>query len=190
MPKLRYPRKMEPLSRNQKAPISFLKKDFIEYVDVKIRDLVQDFVKAGYLPISSCEGHSLFLPRYVVLAFTSIDTRNDFIKKIEKFKDQILFQEIETCTYEVINGVRYEYGTIANEIKGLNFIFAKQESFYCFLRITIGRGVSSDKEGEENIYKKIRFSFLLHKTAIYNFLFRESIMHRLSLLLKSSKTQP
>ena len=185
--KVSYPNDMELLSRLQKSPVSFSNENFANYIDPKIRNLVLDFINAGYLPISSCEGHGLFEPRYIVLAFTDLTARGDFIKTIESLQGQIQWQEFETCTYEVINGIRYEYGSIANEIKGLNYIFSRKECFYCFLKIIIGREVSSDKEGEETFPKKIRFSWLLHKAALYNFIFRERITYNLKQLIKNIK---
>lgn len=66
--------------------VSPYSKVFLENIEDRIQDLVLSLVKKGYLPISSCQGHSLDDERHVQLCFKSD-------KEIERFKNEILKAE-------------------------------------------------------------------------------------------------
>lgn len=175
---------MSQRSRTQVQSISYRTENFEDYIDEKVRSLVLSLIAAGQLPISSCEGHSYAEPRFLIIAFTSKLGRQDFIHKIQKLQGKIQWVEYETNSYEVIDGIRHDHVSVDVEIKGLNHLFSKRETFYCFLKIFIGQKVSPELEYAKEFRKKLVFSLLYNKARLYNFMFREHTTRQLEKLFK------
>jgi hypothetical protein len=175
---------MSQRSRTQVQSVSYRIDNFEDYIDEKIRSLVLTLVAAGQLPISSCEGHSYVEPRFLIIAFTSKSLRQSFIDKIQIYQGQIQWIEYETNSYEIVDGLRYDYGTVQDEIRGLNHLFGKRETSYCFLRILIGRKVSPEFEYSKVLSEKIIFNWRYYSAGTYNFFFRERITRKLEKLFK------
>lgn len=175
---------MSQKSRTQMHPLPYQKNDFAEYIDENVRSLVLTLIQAGQLPVSSCEGHSYVEPRFLTVAFTNLADRQKFINKIKNLEGKIKWDELETLSYEYIDGLRYEYGTIENEIRSFNYLFNKREMFYCFLRLTIGKRVSPELEFEKALDKRIRFAWQYYSAGFYNFVFRERLTREIENLFK------
>ncbi len=175
---------MSQRSRTQVQSVSYRIENFEDYIDEKIRSLVLALIHCGYLPTSSCEGHSYIEPRFLVLAFVSKSARQLFIDKIRRLDGQINWIEYETNSYEIVDGLRYDYGTVQDEIRGLNHLFGKRETSYCFLRILIGRKVSPEFEYSKVFSEKVIFNWRYYSAGAYNLFFRERITRKLEKLFK------
>ena len=57
-------------------------KTFLDNIEDKIKGLVLAFKNKGYFSISSCEGHSLWDRRFVMLIFPSKQAAEDFTKQL------------------------------------------------------------------------------------------------------------
>ena len=149
------------ISRQQVYPISPLRKDFLKFIDSEIRPLISLLKEKNLMVISSCQGHSLIEPRYITLAFASGRSRSEFENKIlELLPGKLLtLQRLETLTREKISGKIIVHGDRDNEIKGCNFLFNQNRSYFCFLKITIGMTVDFDQNLNTSIPSQIRVIF-------------------------------
>ena len=127
-------------SRTQIQAVSPFRADLLDFIDEGIKSLVSIIVKNGHLLMYSCEGHKLSKPRYLVFAFTSLRSRELFLEKLpeESTLQHYSYVYLETLTEEIINDELVTHGSRQNEISGCNYLFNKNEDFYCFVRIVIG----------------------------------------------------
>lgn len=172
-----------PLSQRTTQSISPSASQFKECIDQKVRDLVLHLNELGYKTTSSCEGHGIFDARYVVLAFSSLDSRHKFIQKIKCMSGQISWVEIQTCTKEVINGVTLDYGSLEDEIKSFNHLFSANEEFYCFLKVYLGDKIFAEREVEFVGIEIAWNLWPLLRGAVYNFLRRDKITQKFRALI-------
>lgn len=162
------------LSRIQFIPVSPFLSLFDEYIDIKIRDLVLTFVKKGYLPVSSCQGHQLIKPRYIDLAFGNPEQRSLFLQHCEQFKSKsaVSYTKSETLSTEIAEGRLVTWQSRESEINGLNQLFLRSYTEYCFLRIIIGK-VLADQPSNLPFRMELKLHMKMIYVGVHNFIFRE-----------------
>lgn len=123
-------------------PQSPYSKGFEDCLDPKMKKIVLTLVNKGLLPSSSCQGHSLLEPRYVVLCFGSQSERNDFKNSLPGF----FTRESDTQSKEVIDDQEFVHQSREDEIRGFNYLFVRNYEQYWFLRIYLGAFVEIGKD--------------------------------------------
>lgn len=157
-------------------------RNFESLLDPRIRPTVLALVNKGHLPCSSCQGHKLYKPRYIVLCFSSSEEREQFYQTIIRKWESFLFytERHNTLAFERINETIFHYQSRENEILGYNQLFLKNYESYCFLRINIGLCFYNPKN--------ISFFRLTLKKIFYssfNFVFREALTRLLTFRIKN-----
>lgn len=123
---------MKKISLN--PPQSPYSKGFEDCLDPKMKKIVMTLVRKGYLPSSSCQGHSLLEPRYVVLCFGSRESRLQFKDLFPGF----LTKESDSVAQEKIEDQVFRHQSRQEEIQGFNLLFLRNFEQYWFLRIYLG----------------------------------------------------
>jgi len=80
--------------------VSPYSKVFLDNIEEKIQELIMALVKKGYLPISSCQGHSLDEERHIQLCFKSHEEIDKFKKEITKSELLPKYLQFETTKAE------------------------------------------------------------------------------------------
>lgn len=157
--------------------------DFESILDPDIRDLVMALLQSGCLPCYSCQGHGLHKPRYVILAFGSDESRQDFLKEIFPSGNQFGYTILKrsTLSTEVIKGQVVTHQTHESEIQGLNNLFLRNYEEYVFLKISIGMAVSKNKQG------LIQFKIEQYLMIGFNLIFRNWLTKNLVRKISESK---
>lgn len=137
-------------------------KGFETCLDDGIREIVLILVEKGYLPCSSCEGHSMLQPRFITLCFNSNELRENTKTAFSMFPTESL----DTLSIEKYENLTIVHQSLEDEVKGFNHVFGRNFEKYWFLRIYIGAYTHIEDEHWISIkLKQLR-------VIIFNFLFR------------------
>jgi hypothetical protein len=174
-----------PKARQQKVALSPFQKDFAEYLDPKISELVLRMVHAGQFVLYSCEGHGLTKPRYVTLAFASETHRSQFVHNVytKIGRNRVSFLLRQTLSTEIIAGKEYVYETPESEVKGINHLYKQNHKQYCFAIMRIGKSLNVDVPDHRlSLIKQTVFGLKNIYYAFYNFKYRDQITLQLTSL--------
>lgn len=122
--------------------------DFIDNVEDDIRPLIQAFIAKGYLPYSSCAGHTYEKRRFVAIAFSNYDDAIHFcVDAFDKYFNEECAKIVVIETKDVIE--EYEHDseiTREEQINYLNQIFMRGYEDYWMVEISIGKNSHEDKK--------------------------------------------
>lgn len=156
--------------------VSPFQKNFLAYIDPKLRQSIENFIEKGYLPTYSCEGHYLRKYRHIDLAFGEQHHLEEFVRCTQNFRSRfwLKLEPFETTVFEVINGKLKIWQTFEDEINGFNKLFMRNYDKYFFLRIYIGKRAPDYSDPKyENFFEQLKLDLQEKYAVIYNFLFRE-----------------
>lgn len=121
--------------------------DFIDNIEDDIRPLVQAFMAKGYLPYSSCAGHTYKKRRFVALAFHSAHSAHIFKDMFEHFKNyewgHILDVKVKDPVEDYEHDSEMDYDTQTNY---LNHLYMRGYDEYYMVEISIGLNSHEDKQ--------------------------------------------
>ena len=143
-------------------PVSPFDKDFDNEVEKGVLPHCHEFIRKGFLPISSCEGHfskKHHMPFYIMLALggkNKLDRINDIIAKtmhIPGISYKIKEQQANVKG-ELLERVDYTLEK-EQEYAELNRLFMRNHMEYNYLWIGL---FQSDRNWKQNIIRKLMFS--------------------------------
>ena len=116
-------------------------------IEDKMKPLVKALIDKSYMPFSCCQGHSIFFPRYVHLAFGSEAERDNTMKLLKSFTwfiPGVVIEKIKMPHNTAVDKrgklTRLEKATINKEsVMSFNTVFHQNyDNYYC-LNIIIFR---------------------------------------------------
>lgn len=127
--------------------------DFWDNIEADIKPLVQAFVDKGYLPYSSCAGHTFEKRRFIALAFDSESSANLFVSAFSPLEREAGFDIVDFKIKDPVND--YEHDNEIDEMSQVNFLNQMyMRGYHEYRMVEISIGLNSHDEPELTKRKK------------------------------------